>query len=247
MGTDLSVVNGARVSHEKQSGWIEDCSLCGRQDEEAFRCNMDHLLIHGHTPCTIKRVLSPKDERLIGYLAEHNHWTPFAHAALTFRVKVPIFVARQLAKHQIGLVVNEVSRRYVDSDPEFFTPDAWRKRADNVKQGSSEETIASIMLSAAYRSRCEEAVNTYKHMLADGVCPEQARMVLPLSTMTEWIWTGSLAAFSRVCRLRLDPHTQKETRLVAQKLDELIQPLFPVSWKVLTKHAPQDFPLAPDR
>lgn len=214
MGSDLSVVNAARVSFDKISEYDETGNL------------------------------SSRDEKLIRYLASHGHWTTFAHCTATFRIKAPIIVARQLVKHQIGLVWNEVSRRYVDSAPEFYTVDAWRKRAANVKQGSSEDTIVWLdrltQVERVYRdvvSHCSKAYNT---LIEGGVCPEQARLVLPVSSMTEWIWTGSLYAFARVCNLRLDSHTQKETQFVAQQISDICAELYPISWKNLVNHSPID-------
>lgn len=195
MGSDLSVVNAARVSFDKLHDEMQD-----------------------------------NDTGLISYLAKHNHWSPFSHAFLSFRIKAPIFVARQLGKHQVGLAWNEVSRRYVDAEPEFYTPDAWRKKAENVKQGSSDETVDTVGSNHGMNMVCLEA---YNNLLKAGVCPEQARMVLPQSMMTEWIWSGSLYAFARICNLRLDSHTQAETREIAIALSSEIQQLFPVSWKAL--------------
>jgi thymidylate synthase (FAD) len=206
MGTDLSVVNAARVSFDKVSSYEE-------QRDGTW-------------------VLPDKDIRLLSYLAKHNHWSPFTHATLSFRVKAPIFVARQLQKHQVGLSWNEVSRRYVDSPPEFYVPDVWRKRAENVKQGSSDERVA--ISGWWYTEAVAECLSVYDKLLKSGVAPEQARMVLPQSMMTEWIWTGSLYAFFRVCSLRLDPHTQKETQEVARKIMVETQKLFPYSWEALT-------------
>lgn len=200
MGSDLSVVNAARVSFHKQSASLSD-----------------------------------KDEKLIAYLAKHNHWTPFGHTSLSLRIKAPIFVARQLGKHQVGLVWNEVSRRYVDEEPEFYRPEFWRARADNVKQGSREEAISlDGVVQELYEIRVEQALFEY-HASLDyyGVCPEQARMILPQSTMTEWIWTGSLAAWGRVLKLRLDPHTQKETRDIAALILPIVEQHFPISTKAL--------------
>jgi len=226
MGDDLSVVNAARVSFDKESDW-EWGELCEQ-------CN------DFHGPW-----LSDKDTKLINYLARHNHWTPFGHAFASFRIKAPIFVARQLGKHQVGLVWNEVSRRYVDDEPEFYEPKVWRKRAENVKQGSSDDSVEiidfkhydntrqNVHTSVLYDHAIAHTDRIYRALIANGVCPEQARMVLPQSMMTEWIWSGSLAAFARVCKLRLDPHTQYETRLVAQEIAEHMAELFPVSWKAL--------------
>jgi len=200
MGSDLTVVNAARVSFAKE------------------RAEFDHAT----------------DRGLIKYLAKHNHWSPFAHCSASFRVKAPIFVARQLVKHTVGFSWNEVSRRYVNEEPEFFIPDAWRKAAENVKQGSSAETVAMTMDPA--KASTAASLETYKFMLKLGVCPEQARMVLPQNTMTEWIWTGTLYAWARMCELRLDPHTQAETRVVAQAVSHEMAALFPVSWEFLMNY-----------
>lgn len=204
MGSDLTVVNAARVSFDKE--------------HEEF----DHRT----------------DRGLIKYLAQHNHWSPFAHCSVTFRVKAPIFVARQLVKHTVGFSWNEVSRRYVDNEPEFYFPGEWRARADNVKQGSSETTV--LFLADPARVSCSQALSTYHYLLKSGVCPEQARMVLPQNTMTEWIWTGTLYAWARMCQLRLDSHTQKETRYVAEDIDREMAELFPTSWEYLMNHEKKD-------
>ena len=176
-----------------------------------------------------------QNEKLIKYLVKHGHWTPLAHTSLTFRIKAPIFVARQLGKHQVGLVWNEVSRRYVDSEPEYFYPLYWRSKAPNVKQGSSDEeielpgpTYPSDVMSMSHEM--------YRVMLREGVCPEQARMILPQNMMTEWVWTGSLAAFARVCKLRLDPHSQKETQEIAQMISDNIPKEFAASWSALMEN-----------
>lgn len=189
--------------------------------------------------------LSIGDERLIRFLAKHNHWTPFGHCTLQFRIKAPIFVARQLVKHQVGLTWNEVSRRYVDSEPEFYMPDVWRANPENKKQGSSEtQTVDFIAVdsktpgyptSVAAESLYRNALNLYVEMINAGVCAEQARMVLPQSLMTEWYWTGSLFAFARVCNLRCAKDTQKETREIANKISLFIKQQFPISWKNLVR------------
>lgn len=350
MGTDLSVVNAARVSFAKKHEEFDDA----------------------------------RDAKLIRYLAKHGHWTPFGHTSVTIHVKAPIFVARQLAKHQVGLVWNEVSRRYVDDKPEFFEPTVWRQRAENVKQGSSATETVDLAFSAfdkgcqfcgaalTTQRNCEEAVKKfctsscqskayrqttdgwirvkwsrlkqsaakrgieftitpedllplpkycfylgvelqynasellpesasvnridptlgytpqnieiisnkansmlcnatrdelklftkqvqrrlgvfseasygvseyykgkaelYTRLIELGVCAEQARMLMPQAQQTEWYWTGSIAAWARVCKLRLDPHAQKETQEVARQIDEIVGELFPVSWKELMNH-----------
>ena len=179
--------------------------------------------------------LTKKDPGLIRYLAEHNHWTPFAHCQASIRVTAPIFVARQLAKHQVGLVWNEVSRRYVDAPPAFAAI-MWRERPDeSIKQGSGEPLTGDrkLMMENIYNEAVSVADESYDAMIQLGVAPEQARAVLPQSMMTEWIWTGSLVAFARVCALRMDPNAQAENREVAEQIAAIIAPLFPLSWAAL--------------
>lgn len=208
MGTDLSVVNAARVSFGKRSNWA------------FFR----------------KGELSPRDSRLIGYLAKHGHYSPFGHCFASFHVKAPVFVARQLVKHKF-LRWNEISRRYVDDDPEFYRPAVWRGRSADKKQGSAGESLWNHGKGTGYRGEeyevMDEVMELYKRMLEVGVAPEQARMVLPQSTMTEWYWSGSLDAFAGMCNLRCKSDTQYETRLVADRVNEEMEKLFPVSWKEL--------------
>ena len=182
-----------------------------------------------------KKSFDISDEKLIKYLAEHNHWSPFAHASLQFRIKAPIFVARQLVKHQIGLTWNEVSRRYVDFPPELYKPDSWRGRPKNSKQGSDGEIELDQTINHNIETAMESCVILYNTLLQKGVAPEQARMVLPQSMMTEWYWSGTLYAFSRVCNLRCKPDTQKETRDVANEMYKICDEKFPYSWKYLTK------------
>ena len=205
MGSDLSVVNAARVSFSKTSEW-ESITPAG----------------------PIEGLLSKQDEKLINYLAKHNHWSPFGHASMQFHIKAPVFVARQLVKHQVGLVWNEVSRRYVDDEPEFYEPTEWRLAAEDKKQGSSDETV-EYDISYIY-ANCNEV---YQYMIKAGIAPEMARMVLPQSMMTEWYWSGTLMAFARVCNLRCKPDTQLETQMVANQIDEVGEEYFPVSWKAL--------------
>ena len=175
-----------------------------------------------------------KDTKLIRYLAKHNHWSPFSHAFATFKIKAPIFVARQLVKHQVGLAWNEVSRRYVDSEVEIYTPGIWRGRPLNAKQGSGDALrYKDQILDYVYDDAIHHAKSAYNYLLSNGVAPEQARAVLPLSAMTEWYWSGSLYAFARVCVLRLAKDAQKETRDVAEGINSSLCRLFPVSWKEL--------------
>lgn len=180
--------------------------------------------------------LTEKDAKLIGYLADHGHWSPFAHTSVQFRIKAPIFVARQLVKHQIGLSWNECSRRYVDSPPEFYHPTVWRGRPLNSKQGSDGEVKDQSTPQKVLEQTHLLAFKNYNILINQGVAPEQARMMLPQSLMTEWFWTGSLYAFARVCQQRLDLHSQAETAEVAAWIDTYCSALFPVSWEALTKN-----------
>lgn len=210
MGTDLTVVNAARVSFDKESEW------------EKFSEDQ-----HGY------HVLAQRDAKLIDYLAKHNHWSPFAHTSIQLRIKAPIFVARQLVKHQVGGVWNEVSRRYVDSEPEFYFPDEWRGRPEgSIKQGSS-GVISDGGPALEATKAVDYALNAYNWLLNHGVAPEQARMILPQNMMAEWYWTGSLMFFTRVCRERFHPKAQAETREVAERIAEIVAQLFPVSWSAL--------------
>ena len=181
--------------------------------------------------------LTQGDVGLIRYLAYHNHWTPFGHVQLQFRVKAPVFVARQLVKHQVGLVWNEVSRRYVDEPPEFYNPELWRIRAEDKKQGSSDEVLElDSQVFKEYWELMTNAAALYEHMVQEkNIAPEQARMILPQSMMTEWYWTGSLAAFARVVNLRSTPDAQLECRLVANLIDDKINTLYDLdtSWNAL--------------
>jgi thymidylate synthase (FAD) len=210
-GNDLTVVNAARVSF-------------GKKKEE----------------------FDAKDEKLIQYLAKHKHISPFGHCFASFHVKAPLFVARQLVKHKF-LRWNEISRRYVDDEPEFYEPRVWRGRSEDKKQGSSGEVKVEPMRTCVQGSDIEfyeeidvtvgavyqDCLNFYEHLLEQGVAPEQARMVLPQSMMTEWYWSGSLDAFADMCRLRLMSDTQEETRMVAGQIDTLMAKLYPVSWEAL--------------
>lgn len=205
MGSDLTVVNAARVSFNKEIG-----------------------------------TMSTKDSKLINYLAKHNHWTPFSHPQIMMREKVPIFVARQRFKHMVGFTYNEVSRRYVDDAPEFFTPDVWRSRPEgSVKQGSGTGEVTEILnecvdLKLTVDKHNEYALGLYNDMLASNVAPEQARMVLPQSMYTEYYVTGSLSAWARAYKQRIDAHAQVEIQDLAKQWGDIIAPLYPVSWEALT-------------
>ena len=198
MGSDLTVVNAARVSYAKYKDKFED-----------------------------------NDERLIKFLAKHNHWSPFGHASLQFRIKAPIFVARQLVKHQVGLVWNEVSRRYVDYQPELYSPKEWRGRPQNSKQGSDGTVELDKNEQFRLENTMQQCLIIYDSLIKMNVAPEQARMVLPQGMMTEWYWSGTLYAFARVCNLRCAKDTQEETRNLCELIATSCAEHFPISWKYL--------------
>lgn len=241
MGNDLSVVDAARVSFAKQSSSV-DFDRSPTLFDEMEKKYKDHSRWPAYTEYLKQitgdeaTVLDFEDFKLIHYLAAHNHWTTFGHATVKFRIKAPIFVARQMVKHQVGLVWNEVSRRYVSDEPEFWLPEAheWRLAAANVKQGSSDKLHEDgDSINKYVEGICNDAIGMYQELLENNIAPEMARMVLPQHMMTEWIWTGSLYAWARVCKLRLDPHAQKEAQDVAKGISEPMKKLFPVAWKAL--------------
>ena len=207
MGSDLTVVNSARVSFGKKSEYIYSGVDTNGPPEKA---------------------LHQRDVKLIRYLAKHKHLSPFGHAFASFHVKAPIFVARQLVKHKF-LRWNEISRRYVDDEPEFYVPEVWRGRSEDKKQGSD----GVVYPKTEVDFNDYTALRIYNELLESGVAPEQARMVLPQSIMTEWYWSGSLDAFADMCNLRLKDDTQHETTLVAEQIDQHMLELFPISWEAL--------------
>jgi thymidylate synthase (FAD) len=213
MGTDKTVVDAARVSFSKRTQWERNIPAQG-----VFE-------------------LSDGDKKLINYLAEHNHWSPFGHASLSFHIGAPVFVARQLVKHQVGLTWNEVSRRYVDNEPTFYRPETWRGRPIDKKQGSSDKIIEYLdrerRVGGEVNKSERHAAELYHSMIVAGISPEQARMVLPQSMMTEFFWSGTLYAFARVCNLRCKDDTQEETRAIAWMIDAIVGHHFPVSWPAL--------------
>lgn len=227
-GSDLTPVNAARVSFANESDWERQHwdYVTGKEDVEL-------------------RLLSAKDTKLIHYLAKHKHTSCFEHQGATCRLKVPIFIARQIQRHRT-FSYNEISRRYVDNPPELFWPEKWRARADNVKQGSSDEVVEKIMCKKfdnelrhptqdSVETVLAEVVNLYESMIDSGVAPELARMVLPQSLYTEFYMTGNLRAWSHFLQLRLDGHAQLEVQQVAQQIESLLKPLWPVSMEALMK------------
>lgn len=242
MGDDLEVANAARVSFAKEAKMFSD------NDEGLLR-----YLARGMTDSQfnglIAAVMASDDQKEVARLLWEfrrtpDHWSPFTHVVAKFRVTAPLAIARQLWKSHIGCATqdesvgwNEVSRRYIDSHPQVYVPDTWRKRAANVKQGSSDEVVDLTGLGSAYSPEyaMERSVLAYERLIEEGVCAEQARFVLPTATETTWMWTGSLAFFARVYNLRVDNHAQREAAEIAKLIGEAIEPHFPVSWKVLTK------------
>ena len=224
MGSDLTVCNAARVSFNKESEWGLDFDAIERLKSCPY--NKDDV-----------RMLKEKDEKLIRYLAKHQHWTPFAHPQITLRVKAPVSIRTQFFKHKQGFVENEISRRYVSYEPEFYSP-TWRgKPTDGAKQGSEDfitEETRTNLYDAIYRESYETALHVYNTLIEKGIAPEQARFVLPQGMYTEWYWTGSLAAFARFYKQRKDDHAQWEIREYADAVGKIIEPYFPVSWKHLT-------------
>lgn len=220
MGDDLTIVNAARVSFNKESSWDGEQHWTGAVKGKA---------------------LSEKDQKLIAYLAKHKHWTPFAHPQITLRIKAPIFIRTQLFKHKVGLTENEVSRRYVSDPPVVYFPH-WRGKPTNgAKQGSEDFMPIDDQYNTVgryYDMSIRDALHTYEQLVKMGVAPEQARSVLPQGTYTEWWWTGSLSAFARVYAQRSDPHAQWECQQYAKAIGEIISPLFPHSWAALTRSQP---------
>ena len=252
MGTDLSVVNAAKVSFGKRSQWSIPHGTLSKQDQGLIQflargCTSGdwETIMQSVAECSSEegqKIVYDEDlEDLLNHIRKMpSHWSPFAHTAISLHLKMPIFVARQIMKHTTGIEYNEVSRRYVDSEPELYAPDVWRKKADNVKQGSSDEAVEYINvygldepISFLYESFLGFAERLYKDMLEEGVAPEQARMVLPQSMYTEVIATGNLYAWANMYIQRSDSHAQKETQDLANQIGEIIQPLYPVSWAAL--------------
>lgn len=227
MGDDLAVVNAARVSFDKESEWEFECDCVTDQScIDAGGCDCG-------CPETARQI-SDNDASLIKYLAKHNHWTPFAHTSIKLRMSAPVPIRTQCFKHKAGFVENEESRRYIKSTPEIYFPDEWRMAADNVKQGSGGVHPRANQWDCLYSEAAQYCVNIYEDMIQDGICPEQARLILPQGAIVNWIWTGNLSSFARFVNQRTDPHAQKEVRDLANMASDIIAHLFPVSWVALT-------------
>ncbi len=225
MGSDLMVCNAARVSFSKDTEWEIDEEAVARLRESGSSYHPEDV-----------QKLGERDAKLLKYLAKHQHWTPFAHPQITLRVKAPISIRTQMFKSKVGFVENEISRRYVSFEPEFYSPE-WRgKPTDGAKQGSDDFIEIKPDIQKTFDNMLEGCMRTYNDLLGAGVAPEQARFMLPQGMYTEWYWTGSLAAYARFYKQRIDTHAQYEVREYAKAIGILISRLFPVSWECLTCH-----------
>ena len=224
MGSDITVCNAARVSFAKDTEWEIDEEAVARLKESGSSYYEEDV-----------RKLSERDAKLLKYLATHQHWTPFAHPQITLRIKAPISIRTQMFKSKVGFVENEISRRYVSFEPEFYTPE-WRgKPTDGAKQGSEDFIQLSVMDEKKYLDAVRSCVDSYDPLLEAGVAREQAPFVVPQGMYTEWYWTGSLAAYARFYKQRIDEHAQWEIRQYAEAIGNIVRPLFPFSWESLTK------------
>ena len=238
-GSDLKVVNCARASFDKTSDLDEDGNL------KQADVNLINFLARG---CTTQewdklaeKMLAAEDKNMVQemlrqYKASAVHFAPFCHSAVTLRLDIPVFVARQLVKHQIGMSWSEVSRRYVSDEPTFWFPDVWHTRPENVKQGSGEAAVNQHLVQFCASEAVENSLEAYKALLSVGVAPEEARIVLPLNHMTTVVWTGTLLAWTRVCNQRLDPHAQGATQEAAKGIQDIVKALYPVSWDALVAY-----------
>jgi thymidylate synthase (FAD) len=238
MGSDIDVVNAARVSFAKE---VTEMTLSDVGLVRYLAFGLD-----GKSRMQLYQDILDADDRAqaieIVRRIRHTpvHWAPFAHVMAKFRIAAPLFVARQLWKAHIGLANqdenigwSETSRRYVDDEPEFFIPvGGLRGRVKSVKQGSSDDLVPGS--EGVLDSLCVKALDTYNDLLAMGVAPEDARMALPNNLITEWIWTGSVMAFARICAQRLDSHAQSYTSDVAKMMAVELSRAFPVTWEALT-------------
>jgi len=218
MGSDLDIVNAAKVSFSRESEWEWQTEY------------------ESGVPVNDVPVLAEKDGKLINYLARYDHWTPFAHTALKFRCSAPVPIRTQAFKHKIGMVENEESRRYISSTPEIFIPDFFRSKPEgSIKQGSADRHVNSDIWKSVYERRINDCVVTYEAMITDGICPEQARFILPQGAIVNWIWTGNLVSFANFYNKRTEATAQKEVQVLAESVGSKIKEIFPVSWAALVK------------
>lgn len=234
MGSDDSVANAARVSFDKLASMFTPEENAGLIRFLARGCSTQKWreLIDSIRCCDDPEII---EEILLEVKRMPEHWTPFAHTAITLRMGAPVPIRTQCFKHKQGLVENEESRRYISSRPELYVPDHFRRKAANAKQGSGGVHPDSDLWLNVYRMQCEGAIAVYERMIANEVCPEQARLVLPQGVEVNWIWTGNLFAFANFFNKRTDSHAQKEIQELAHEVGRIIEPLFPVSWAALTR------------
>lgn len=250
MGTDLTVVNAARASFDKESGWAGECPSASTiyQEGKGYLREADAKLIRflargyrtGEWDELVDYLAGEQDgyavqKALLEFKNRAQHWAPFAHPQLQLRVTMPIFLARQMVKHQVGGTWSEVSRRYVSDEPTFWFPEEWHARPEDVKQGSGAPVATQRHCHGVAQRVVEHALTAYQQMLDEGVAPEEARIILPQNTMTTVVWTGSLLFWARLCLQRLDGHAQLAAQELAQKIEAIVEPRYPVSWKELTK------------
>ena len=253
MGSDLTVVNAARTSFGKESDWEinADGTYAGPVNRlkpadanlirflaTGFRTKdwdalLDEMLSAAFQSPDYATQKSELTKILLHYKKSAQHWAPFGHPHMQIRMKLPMFLARQFVKHQIGGTWSEESRRYMSNEPEFWFPKEWHGRPEDIKQGSDgahpyQQRVTDAAMASTASSLC-----AYNDLLSAGVAPEEARIVLPLNTMTTVTWTGSLLFWSRVCNQRLDSHAQKAANELAEQIAAIAQPLFPVSWAAL--------------
>jgi thymidylate synthase (FAD) len=234
MGDDLAVVDAARVSFNRDSEWEFPSQFPEKYNGSNWQEECLDDGFHYNEFGGFQR-LKGGDKKLINYLAKHDHWTPFAHTALKFRCSAPVPIRTQAFKHKIGMVENEESRRYISSTPEIYIPDFFRAKPEgSIKQGSAGEHKYNSLWLHNYKAVTQQAVKAYEDMVEDGVCPEQARFILPQGAIVNWIWTGNLVSFANFYNKRTEATAQYEVRLLAESVGEKIAELFPVSWKALT-------------
>lgn len=255
MGSDLTVVNAARTSFGKESDWETnpDGTYAGPTNRlKPADANLIRFLARGFRTkdwdALLEEIVSSKDtdeltDILLHYKKSAQHWAPFGHPHMQIRMKLPIFLARQFVKHQVGGVWSEESRRYMSSEPEFWFPKEWHGRPEDIKQGS-DGVITEVIwddggdlereqIDPLVRELTKQQLHAYTQLVQGGLAPEEARIVLPLNTMTTVTWTGSLLFWTRVCNQRLDSHAQKAANELASKISDFARPLFPVSWAEL--------------
>lgn len=234
--TDRDVANYARQSFATLADNFTDA-----QNDNLVRF-LARGMASGDWDAVIANVMKLNDEESAKALATYlrkipEHWVPFGHPHITLRMNAPIPIRVQCFKHKVGFVESEESRRYISSRPEIYVPDHIREAAASVKQGSAGVHTNNAYWISRYWTECNNMIDTYEEAIKDGVCPEQARFMLPQGCEVNWVWTGSLYAFANFYNQRSDSHAQKEVQELAEQVNQIISPLFPVSWSALTQGA----------